>query len=76
VEVLVYFSNLRLAIWLTIAPFLESQIAKDKRTRFHVITALSLCADYKKTKGAQEKKAWMEEQRKIWLAKEEVCASG
>ncbi|RXW15569.1 hypothetical protein EST38_g10282 [Candolleomyces aberdarensis] len=49
---------------------------RDKRTRFHVNTALSLYACYKKTKGAEAKKAWKEEQRKVWLAKEEhavVC---
>ncbi|RXW22256.1 hypothetical protein EST38_g3621 [Candolleomyces aberdarensis] len=51
---------------------LEPQDVKDKRTRFHVKTALVLHADYKKIKGAKAKKAWMEEQRKIWVAKEKV----
>ncbi|KAJ2924593.1 hypothetical protein H1R20_g12506, partial [Candolleomyces eurysporus] len=49
---------------------LDSQDVKDKRTRFHMKTALVLHADYKKIKGAKAKKAWMEEQRKIWAAKE------
>ncbi|KAJ2924590.1 hypothetical protein H1R20_g12505, partial [Candolleomyces eurysporus] len=49
----------------------DSQEVKDQRIRFHVETALALHADYKKIKGAKAKKAWMEEQRKIWTAKEE-----
>ncbi|KAJ2922237.1 hypothetical protein H1R20_g14851, partial [Candolleomyces eurysporus] len=44
--------------------------AIDKRTRFHVKTALMLYADYKNIKGTKAKKAWKEEQRKIWVAKE------
>ncbi|KAJ2924596.1 hypothetical protein H1R20_g12498, partial [Candolleomyces eurysporus] len=51
--------------------FTEPQHVKDKRTRFHVNTAVSLYACYKKTKGAEAKKAWKKEQRKVWLAKEE-----
>ncbi|KAJ2911699.1 hypothetical protein MD484_g8713, partial [Candolleomyces efflorescens] len=53
----------------------EPQAAIEKRTRFHVNTALSLCADYKKNKGDRQKKAWIEEQRKIWLVKEESASA-
>ncbi|KAJ2924587.1 hypothetical protein H1R20_g12500, partial [Candolleomyces eurysporus] len=48
----------------------EPQQAKEKRTRFHVNTALALHSEYKKIKGKQAKNAWMENQRKLWVAKE------
>jgi hypothetical protein len=53
----------------------EPPHVRAKRTRFHVNTALSLHANYKKTKGLGAKKVWKEEQQKIWLAKEEVRVS-
>ncbi|RXW22720.1 hypothetical protein EST38_g3145 [Candolleomyces aberdarensis] len=48
----------------------EPQQTKEKRTRFHVNTALALHSEYKKIKGTQAKNAWMENQRKLWVAKE------
>ncbi|RXW15570.1 hypothetical protein EST38_g10284 [Candolleomyces aberdarensis] len=49
----------------------EPQQLEDKRTRFHVNTALALHAEYKEIKGTQTKNAWMENQRKLWATKEE-----
>ncbi|KAJ2924586.1 hypothetical protein H1R20_g12501, partial [Candolleomyces eurysporus] len=51
--------------------FREPQQLEDKRTRFHVNTALALHEEHKKIKGNKAKNAWMENQRKLWVAKEE-----
>ncbi|RXW22700.1 hypothetical protein EST38_g3133 [Candolleomyces aberdarensis] len=53
---------------------LNKRMEEDERTRFHVNTAMALYADYNKQangKGAQAESLWMNEQKKLWLAKEE-----
>lgn len=45
------------------------------RTRFHVKTALALHAGHSQLMGVKAKKLWMEEQKKIWRAKENVRAT-
>ena len=51
------------------------RLEEDGRTRFHVNTAIALYADYNKQangKGTQAESLWMNKQKKLWLAKEEV----
>ncbi|RXW15572.1 hypothetical protein EST38_g10286 [Candolleomyces aberdarensis] len=49
----------------------EPQRVLNQRTRFHVKTALALHSEYQKIKGTKAKKAWKDNQRKLWVTKEE-----